>query len=309
MAVKVCIVGCGSLGNVFAAHLALAESVEVYVYDASPDCVRALNDRGVVVTGAANLTAPVTATTRAADIPPCDYGIFATKSLHTAAAVEQTAPIFGNTSAVCSIQNGLGNEELIATRVKNVVRGVTSMAAHVTAPGHSVLEFYGHLWIGPFEPAGTPLTVVERLASLLAEAGLPCDALPDARGAQWTKLIFNSAVNAVGGLTGLHHGAAYRLPPTGDLLEAVLCEGEAVAEALDITLTGNPRAILVEGANSPVKRYPSMVQDVFGHRQTEVDFLNGAIADVGEKFGVPVPVNRTLWRLMKGLEHSWTDPA
>jgi 2-dehydropantoate 2-reductase len=67
--------------------------------------------------------------------------------------------------------------------------------------------------------------------------------------------------------------------------------------------------MIAEGASAQGKRKVSMLQDILAHRQTEVDFINGAIADCGEKLGIPVPLNRALWRLLKGLEHSWTDPA
>jgi 2-dehydropantoate 2-reductase len=193
--------------------------------------------------------------------------------------------------------------------VKNVIRGATMIAAHVVEPGHVGLEFYSDVWVGPFEPSPAPPEQVERLANMLKQAGLPCIPMDDARGAQWSKVIFNSAVNPVGGLTRLHHGAAVRYAPTGALCEALLQEGEAVAAALGIVLHGDPRRMIAEGAKAVTKRNPSMLMDVIATRQTEIDFLNGAIADYGEKLGVPVTVNRTLWRLMKGLEHSWTDPS
>ena len=82
-----------------------------------------------------------------------------------------------------------------------------------------------------------------------------------------------------------------------------------MATALGITLHGDPRRMIAEGASSPKKRKPSMLMDVLAGRQTEIDFVNGAIADQGERLGVPVPLNRTVWQLMKGLEHSWTDPS
>ena len=82
-----------------------------------------------------------------------------------------------------------------------------------------------------------------------------------------------------------------------------------MAKALGITLHGDPREMIAEGASAQGKRKVSMLQDILAHRQTEVDFINGAIADCGEKLGIPVPLNRALWRLLKGLEHSWTDPA
>jgi len=89
----------------------------------------------------------------------------------------------------------------------------------------------------------------------------------------------------------------------------LIAEGEAVAKALGIELHGDPRALVQKGANAPGKHKASMLQDILARRQTEVDFMNGAIADLGEKTGVPTPLNRALWQLVKGLEHSWTDPS
>ena len=182
------------------------------------------------------------------------------------------------------------------------------MAAHMRGPGHAGFEFYGNLWIGPFEPSNIDYRRVEELAALLNRSGLQVVPLRDARGAQWTKLIFNSAVNPVGALTRLHHGAAERFLPTASLYESLLQEGEAVARALGITLHGDPRAMIAEGAKAPGKRNVSMLLDVMAGRLTEVDFINGAIADCGEKLDVPVPLNRAVWQLVKGLEHSWSDP-
>jgi 2-dehydropantoate 2-reductase len=308
MAVKICIIGCGALGSVFGAHLARLSDVEVYAYDISEEHTRAIKERGLRVSGAAEFTVKLNVTSQPREIPPCDFGIFATKSAHTRAAIEQTAHIFGSTGAVCSVQNGLGNEEIIAEHVGQVIRGATTLAAHLIGPGHAGFEFYSNLWIGPFEPSGTPYARVVQLADILNRSGLRVVPLEDARGAQWTKLIFNAAVNPVGALTRLHHGAATRFQPTGALYEALLKEGESVAAALGITLHGDARAMIVEGAKAPGKRNVSMLLDVFAERPTEVDFVNGAIADWGEKLGVPVPLNRAIWQLVKGLEHSWTQP-
>jgi 2-dehydropantoate 2-reductase len=309
MAVKICIVGCGALGGVLAAHLARLESVEVHAYDVSEEHTAAIQERGLKISGAIEFTAKLHVTRQAREIPPCDFGIVATKSANTRAAIEQTAHIFGPSSAVCSVQNGLGNEEIIAEHVRHVIRGATTMAAHLIAPGHVGFEFYSNLWIGPFEPSGTPYSYVEQLADILNLTGLRVVPLEDARGAQWTKLIFNSAVNPVGALTQLHHGAATRFSPTAELYEALLQEGESVAKALGITLRSDAREMIAEGARAARKRNVSMLLDVLARRQTEVDFVNGAIADRGEKLGLPVPLNRAIWQLVKGLEHSWTDPS
>ena len=305
---KICIVGCGALGSVIAAHLARLGDVEVHAYDTSEEHTRAIRESGLQISGAAEFTVKFHATSRPEEIPACDFGIVATKSLHTRGAMERSARIFRDSAAVCSVQNGLGNEEIIAEHVRYVIRGATTMAAHLRGPGHAGFEFYSNLWIGPFEPSGTPFALGEQLAECMCRAGLHVVHMQDARGAQWTKLIFNAAVNPVGALTRLHHGAAARFLPTASLYESLLEEGEAVARALGITLHGDPRAMIAEGASAPGKRNVSMLLDVMAGRLTEVDFINGAIADRGEELGVAVPLNRAVWQLVKGLEHSWSDP-
>ncbi len=148
---------------------------------------------------------------------------------------------------------------------------------------------------------------VEELAAVITASGMNTLALPDARGAQWTKLIFNAAANPVGALTGLHHGAATRFAPTGELFNALIAEGEAVANALGITLHGDPRALVQKGANAPGKHKASMLQDVLAGRQTEVDFMSGAIVKAGAQRGIPTPLNHAMWALIKGLEESWKE--
>jgi len=309
MKVKVCIVGCGAIGSIFGAHLARLEDVELHAYDVSKEQTRAIREGGLRISGAADFTAQLHATSDPREIPSCDFGIVATKSTHTRAAIEQTAHIFGAGSAVCSVQNGVGNEEILAQHVPCVIRGTTFPAGHVIERGHVGFDINGDTWIGPFEPTHTPYARVEQLAELLNRAGLRVIPLRDARGAQWTKLIFNASTNPVGALTLLHHGAATRFAPTGALFNALIAEGEAVAKALGIELYGDPRALVQKGANAPGKHKASMLQDILARRQTEVDFMNGAIADLGEKTGVPTPLNRALWQLVKGLEHSWSDPS
>jgi 2-dehydropantoate 2-reductase len=309
MSVKICIVGCGAIGGIFGAYLARLSDVEVHAYDVSEQHTRAINKHGLRISGAADFTSRLHATTNPKEIPPCEFGIVATKSTHTSPAIEQTAHLFGDSSAVCSVQNGVGNEEILAKHVRYVIRGTTFPAGHVIEPGHVGFDINGDTWIGPFEPTNTPYSRVEKLAELLNRAGLKVIPLQDARGAQWTKLIFNASTNPVGALTLLHHGAATRFAPTGALFNALISEGEAVAKALGIQLHGDPRALVQKGANAPGKHKASMLQDILAKRQTEVDFMNGAIADSGEKLGVPTPLNRTLWQLVKGLEHSWSDPA
>jgi 2-dehydropantoate 2-reductase len=305
---KICVIGCGAVGSLFAAHLAKAGEAEVWAYDVWKDHTDAIRTNGLRLSGAADFTAKLNASSDSKSLPRCDYGIVATKAIHTGAAIAQVAHIFDENSAVCSVQNGVGNEEIIAEHVKRVIRGTTFPAGHPIAPGHIGYDIAGDTWIGPFEPTNTPMAKVEELAGLITRAGMNTIPLKDARGAQWTKLIFNAATNPVGALTLLHHGAATRFAPTGQLSNDLIAEGEAVAKKLGIELHGDPRALAQKGANAPGKHRASMLQDVLAKRQTEVDFMNGAIVRQGEKIGVPTPLNRTMWALIKGLEHAWKDP-
>jgi 2-dehydropantoate 2-reductase len=305
---KICIVGCGAIGSIFGAHLARLDGVEVHAYDVSQQHVDAIELNGLRISGAADFSARLHATTDVHSIPPCDYGIVATKSTHTKSAIAQAAHVFGPESAVCSVQNGVGNEDIIAEYVKFVIRGTTFPAGHIVEPGHAGFDIRGDTWIGPFEPTNTPMARVMELAGMLTKSGLNTIALEDARGAQWTKLIFNASTNPVGALTLLHHGAATRLPATGQLFDDLIAEGEAVAKALGITLHGDPRALVEKGANASGKHNASMLQDVLARRITEVDFMNGAIVKSGDKTGVPTPLNKAMWALIKGLELSWTNP-
>ena len=303
---KVLVVGCGAIGSLFAAHLAQSGEVEVYAFDTSQPHVDAINQHGIRLSGAAEVRAKLAkASTDPKQLPVCDYGIVATKAIHTEQAIKAAARCFDDNSAVCSVQNGAGNEEIIAGHVKYVIRGTTFPAGHVKEPGHIGFDIKGDTWIGPFEPTNTPMERVEELARFLTRGGMNTIAMLDARGAQWTKLIFNAATNPVGALTRLPHGAASRFPPTCALFEALIEEGEAVAKAMGIELRGDPRDLVAKGANAPGEHKASMLQDILARRTTEVDFMNGAIVKAGEKYGVPAPLNRAMWALIKGLEHSW----
>jgi 2-dehydropantoate 2-reductase len=305
VAVRVCVVGCGAIGSLFAAHLAQLDEVEAWAYELQRDHVDAINRNGLRISGAGNLVGTLTATTDPADIPPCDYGIVATKSLHTEVAIEAMAAAFED-AAVCSVQNGVGNEELIAEHVARVIRGTTFPAGHLVEPGHVAQDTGGKTWIGPFEPQPAKMDEVERLAGLLTESGIETVAMADARGAQWTKLIFNAATNPVGALTGLPHGWACERDDIRELVRGLVAEGRAVADGLGVELDSDPDELVDHATKVAHDHKASMLQDVEAHRPTEVDFLNGGISRFGRKQGIPTPLNDALWALVRGLEHSWT---
>lgn len=305
---RICIIGCGGIGSIFAACLARVDTLEVFAYDVWDEHVRAINEKGLRVIGEANFTVEIEATNDPNKIPRCDYGIVAVRGMDTRNAIAGAAHLFDENSAVCSIQNGVGNEEILAEHVPHVIRGTTFSAGHIVEPGHVIYEISGDTWVGPFEPTHPPMKKVEELAAVLTRAGMETIAVQDARGVQWTKLIFTSSTFPVEALTLLHHRAATSFPPTGELLNSLIEEAGAVARALGIELHHDPKDAVRARAQAPGRHQPGMMQDVLAGRATEIDFMNGAIVRWGEQAGVPTPLNRTLWALIKGLEHSRTHP-
>jgi 2-dehydropantoate 2-reductase len=306
--VRICIVGCGAVGSLFAAHLAQVDGVEVHAYDVNGSHVEAINRDGLRLVGEASLTARVHASADPSELPPCEFGVVAVKSMFTAAAIEACAPVFARGGAVASVQNGVGNEEVIAEHVERVIRGTTFPAGRVLEPGVVQMDTRGDTWLGPFEPRPASMDEVARLAEAMSAGGMPAKALADARGAQWTKLIFNAATNPVGALTRLTHGRVCELPRTRALVTALVNEGRAVADALGIELDSDPDALVDHAARVAYEHRASMLQDVLAGRQTEVETMNGGIVRFGVETGVPTPLNAAIAALIKGLEHSWSQP-
>jgi 2-dehydropantoate 2-reductase len=303
---RVCVVGCGAVGSLFAANLAQLEDVEVWAYDLSRAHVDAINAGGLRLSGAGDVVGRLRATTDAAELPPCDFGIVATKAMHTAPAIAATAHAFTG-GAVATVQNGLGNEEALAQHVERVIRGTTFPAGRVVEPGHVQWDVKGDTTIGPFEPSPAPLAEVERLAEACTRAGLATAAVADARGPQWRKVIFNAATNPVGALTGLTHGRVCEDAALRRFVSALVDEGKAVAAAQGIVLDADPEE-LIDHAARPEVAYDhkaSMLQDVEARRETEIDYLNGGIVRFGRELGVPTPLNGAILALVKGLERSW----
>jgi len=303
---RVCIVGCGAVGSLFAANLAQLDDVEVWAYDLARDHVDAINRDGLRLSGAGDVVGRVRATADAGELPSCEFGIVATKAMHTASAIDATAAAFAH-GCVATVQNGIGNEEAIAERVERVIRGTTFPAGKMVAPGHVQWDVKGDTTLGPFEPQPAPVAEIERLADACTRAGMPTQAAADARGPQWRKVIFNAATNPIGALTGLTHGRVCENAGLRRLVSGLVDEGKAVATAERIELDADPEE-LIDHAAKPDVAYDhkaSMLQDVEARRPTEIDYLNGGIVRFGKWRGVATPLNKAVWALVRGVEESW----
>jgi 2-dehydropantoate 2-reductase len=260
------------------------------------------------VSGLHDFHVNVRATTHAEELPECDFGIVATKATQVEEAIALVGTRF-HRGAVISAQNGLGSEEIIATHTGGqVIRATTFMSGTKHSDAHVQYELDTATWLGPFEPRHTPPEIVEQAAELLRASGLKAEALPDARPAQWSKLIFNASVNGVSALTGLPHSPHFadesQFSDLGHLLHELIDEGKRVASAAGVELHEDPWEMNKIGAmtNHP----PSMLYDIRRQLPTEVDFLSGAIAREAERVGVSAPLHTGVYRLIKAKEASWT---
>jgi 2-dehydropantoate 2-reductase len=304
--VRICIVGCGAVGSLFAANLATLDDVEVWAYDLSAAHVAAVNEHGLRLTGAGEVVGRPRATSDPSEIPACELGIVATKAMHAESAIVATAHVFAD-GAVASVMNGVGNEETLARHVGRVIRGTTFPAGRLVEPGIVQWDVKGDTTFAPFEPQPARADEVERLAGACTRGGMPARAVADARPAQWRKVIFNASTNPIGALTGLTHGRVCERPDLRALVSGLVGEGTAIATAQGIVLDADPEA-LIDHAAKPDVAYDhkaSMLQDIEARRPTEIDYLNGGIARVGAELGVPSPLNDAITALIHGIEASW----
>lgn len=303
---RVCVIGAGSIGSLFAGHL--AQLVDVSVLTRREDHAEALNREGLRVTGRSDLHARVTASADPDAIEPFDLGIVATKAngLESAAtALEGRFP----DALVMTTLNGLGAEEVVRAHGEwPIVSAVTFMSGtkHSDTEVEYVLDTA--TWMGPYED--TPLERVEEIGELVRRSGLEAEVFPDLRPAQWSKLVFNATVNSVAALTGLrhdHHFADEDEPSDlGHLVRDLVDEGKAVAAAAGVDLYEDPWEMNVHATRRGSAHYPSMLEDVEAHRATEIDLITGSLVREAERHGVPVPLHTALYRLVKAREESWT---
>jgi 2-dehydropantoate 2-reductase len=302
----VCVIGAGSIGSLFAGHLATI--AEVLVLTRREDHAHALNDEGLRVSGRHEFTARVMAASRPDELPDFDLGIIATKAGGLEAAADALAGRFGG-ATVMTVLNGLGAEQVVRRRGEwPLVSAVTFMSGTKHSDTHVEYILDTATWLGPYED--TPFERVKEIADLIVASGLKAEALPDLLPAQWSKLIFNATVNGVAALTGLRHdthfAAESRPSDLGHLVHDLVDEGKSVAAAAGVELYDDPWEMNVLATRRGSAHYPSMLEDVDAHRPTEVELINGALVREAQRVGVDAPLHTAVYRLVKAKEESYS---
>ena len=222
---RVCIVGCGAVGSLFAANLATLDDVEVWAYDLAREHVDAINRDGLRLTGRRRRGREGAGDGRRGRAARRATSGSSRRRRCTPRPRSRRPRTRSRAAASPPVQNGIGNEEVLARHVERVIRGTTFPAGKMLEPGVVQWDVKGDTTLGPFEPQPAPAAEIERLAEACTRAGMPTKAVADARGPQWRKVIFNAATNPVGALTGLTHGAVCEQPPLRRLASQLVDEG------------------------------------------------------------------------------------
>ena len=306
---RVVVVGAGQMGSIYAAA-AHENGHEVRLVDASEELVAEINEHGLRIDRREGGTDVyrIAATTDATTSPyPADVALFMVKGWATAAAADRAAPTVGPSTAILTLQNGLGNEEVLRARFPEceVLIGMSVHTVTTVGPGHYAHTGVRDTHLGP--SAGDDLTTARSAAAVFARPAFEMHVQPEAgiRREQWAKLVLNCASLPTMALTRLPTAAAVDVPGLFELMDDVTRESCAIARAAGIDLDPEERVAYQHDLFRTAGGRASMLGDVLGRRRTEVDSINGAAIRYADRLGVPAPLNRSLYALVKGLEHSF----
>ena len=299
---SVAVVGAGAMGSLFGALLA-ESGEEVWLIDVWADHVSAIQNIGLSVEreGQKRLV-PLNATTDPALVGQCKLVIVFVKSIHTAGAAKTAAKLVGDTGLVVTLQNGLGNADLIAREVDpgQVVAGTTAYGATMLEPGKIRHAGTGLTTIGMWQADETERA--RNVADLLAGSGIETEVVTDVRRIIWDKLLVNVGINAITALSGIKNGQLLDLEQSIWLSGAAVKEAMAVAAAQGIAVRQDAVEHVLEVAQATGGNRSSMGQDVDSRRLTEINTINGAVVREAERLGIDTPVNRTLTALIETLQ-------
>ena len=303
---RIGIIGIGAMGCLFAARLSPLASVTLLGH--WPAQLQAVRHAGLALITPEGETVhrrvpAVESTTAEA---PVDLALILVKSHQTTTAAEAARLWLAPAGIAITLQNGLGNREILAAALGpgRVGLGITTEGATIVRPG--VVRHAGRGMTHLAAPAGAATTpLVAALAALLRQAGFTTHLVEHVDSLVWGKLAVNAGINPLTALLNVPNGYLAQDPRARRIMMAAAAETAAVAAAQGIPLpyaSAPQRALAV--AQATAANHSSMLQDVRQGRPTEIEAICGAIARVGQQWSVPTPVNAALWRLVKALENS-----
>ncbi len=299
---KITVIGAGAMGSLFGAIL--AESGEdVRLYDIWEEHVKAINEKGLdIELNGKTRSVSVNATSDKRQIGKTDLAIIFVKSTQTVDAARIASELVGNSGFVLTLQNGMGNADIIDEVIDpgRIIAGTTSYGATMLGPGSIRHAGTGPTVIGMW--TGIQKTGIAKITDVFNKAGIVTETVDDVRSVIWGKLLVNVGINAITALTGIKNGRILDLAATKALSCAAVEEALEVARAQGVKVSDNTVEHVFQVAEATRNNRSSMGQDVDNKRQTEISAINGAIVKEAQKLGVTVPVNQTLTALVETLQ-------
>jgi len=297
------------MGSLFGGALASSKH-DVVLYDIYKDHVDAINRDGLFIEDATTKAVKVVKPRASADpeaVRNSDVMIFFVKSINTEEAAATFKAYAKPDTIALTLQNGLGNEAILRKHFgpARTAAGVTSQGATFLGPGK-----IRHAGKGPthIAMADGDQSKLAELAKALSEVGFEIYVEKDVAGMIWSKLIINVGINAMTALLGVTNGRLLEFEDIKDIISDMVEEAKAVAKARGITLIyPDPLKAVYEVAAKTGANFSSMLQDFQKNRQSEIDFMNGAIVREAKELGIPVPVNETVTRLVRTLDRLHTQ--
>jgi len=299
---KITIIGSGAMGCLFGGLLTEAGQ-EVQLLDPWPEHVRALNEKGLSIScDGEERIIRVRAVTDPAKIKETDLAIIFVKHAQTEEAAKIAARLLGDTGYILTLQNGMGNAEIIAETAghKRVVCGTTAQGAMRLGSGRIQHSGTGKTIIGMWDRKRQP--IIDAVAEIFSAADILTEGVDEIKPVIWNKLFANVGINAITALTNIRNGRLLDLEQTRHLVKAAVTEAIEVARTLQVEVADNALDNVFAIAEATASNRSSMGQDVDAHRPTEIDAINGYIVRRAAELGMEVPVNQTLTALIKTLQ-------
>ena len=301
---KIVIVGPGAMGCLIAASIAHRTKNEVYLFDKDASRAKALNEEGISVKGiSGSYKARVKVAFPGSAIGPSDLVIICTKSYSTEEACKGIKDLVGDKTLIMTLQNGIGNVQIIADHFGEdvVLGGVTNHGATLISAGHVRHAGKADTIIG--RPDGRRSGALRTIQGILTEAGFETRVSKDIDAVLWSKLIINVGINALTAITRLNNGLLTEYEGTREILKSAVQEAVKIAKRKRIKLLYDDPIQKVESVcKATAANVSSMLQDVLNKKRTEIDNINGAIVRQAKGLGIPTPVNEALTHLVKTIE-------
>ncbi|MFH1128692.1 MAG: 2-dehydropantoate 2-reductase [Candidatus Omnitrophota bacterium] len=309
---KTVIVGPGAMGLLFGAFLSKSLSSgkqgkdEVWILDKNKERSAKINQNGISVEGiSGKWQAKVRATTQTKEIEQAQLIIIAVKSYDTKSAITLAKPIITDDTSILTLQNGIGNIEIISevAGADKVIGGITNLGATLLNENQIRHAGNGETIIGKID--GTIPAELRQIREIFNKVKLETKISRDIKGILWSKLIINVGINALTALTRLHNGRLIEFEGTRKIMREAVTEAVKIAKRKRIKLIyDDPLAKVEAVCEATAANVSSMLQDILRKKRTEIDFINGVVVRTGQEIGVPVPVNSLLVDLIKTIETS-----